>query len=201
MRTQRRNSRVVLLAVGFATLTACGVQPDAFPRDVPVEDRSLSPASDVVTDDASGESRVYLVAPGEVRQLRSVPRQTTSQVGLLAALVAGPTESESTARLTSAIPPDLRILAARPVGSVLYIDVSPEITELSGDGLILAIAQIVLTGVDIDGIETVQITVEGERFPWPRSDGTTTTGLLRIYDYPGLYVWAQPSYPALPLPT
>lgn len=195
--------RVSFLMAASAAIaaTACGVQPDALPRDVPIEDRSLSPAGDVVTDDASGESRVYLVAPGEVRQLRSVSRETTSQLGLLTSLVAGPTESESAAQITTAIPPDLTVLAARPVGSVLYVDLSGELTELTGDGLTLAVAQIVLTGVDIDGIETVQITVEGERFPWPRSDGTTTTGLLRIYDFPGLYAWAQPAYPALPPPT
>jgi hypothetical protein len=192
-----RHLALVTLATG---LMACGVQPDALPRDVPAADRSLSPANDVASDDASGESRVYLVAPGEVRQLRSVPRQSTSQVELLDILAAGPTETESAAQLTSAIPPDVTILAARPVGSVLYVDLSAELTELSGDGLILAVAQIVLTGVDIDGIETVQITVDGERFPWPRADGSTTTGLLRIYDYPGLYMWAQPSYPALPPP-
>jgi hypothetical protein len=196
-----QSMRLIALVTLAGALTACGVQPDSLPRDVPVADRSLSPAGDVASDDASGESRVYLVAPGDVRQLRSVPRQSTSQVDLLNILVAGPTETESTAQLTSAIPPDVTVLAARPVGSVLYVDLSSELTELSGDGLILAVAQIVLTGVDIEGIETVQITVDGERFPWPRADGSTTTGLLRIYDYPGLYMWAQPSYPALPPPT
>ena len=196
-----QSTRLIALVTLAGALTACGVQPDSLPRDVPVADRSLSPAGDVASDDASGESRVYLVAPGDVRQLRSVPRQSTSQVDLLNILVAGPTETESTAQLTSAIPPDVTVLAARPVGSVLYVDLSSELTELSGDGLILAVAQIVLTGVDIEGIETVQITVDGERFPWPRADGSTTTGLLRIYDYPGLYMWAQPSYPALPPPT
>lgn len=189
-----------LLTVSATVAPGCGVRPDALPRDVPVDDRSLSPAGDVVSDDASGESRVYLVAPGDVRLLRSVPRETTSQVGLLNTLVAGPSEAESAAQITTAIPPDLEVLAARPVGSVLYVDLSAELTALTGDGLTLAVAQIVLTGVDIEGIETVQITVDGERFPWPRSNGTTTTGLLRIYDFPGLYGWAQPAYPALPPP-
>lgn len=193
--------RMTVVVVALTVGTGCGVQPDAAPRDVPVDDRSLTPASDVAASDASGESRIYLVAPGDVRQLRSVPRDTGNQVELLGSLIAGPSEAESAAQLTTAVPADLQIIAARPVGSVLYVDVSPELTELTGDGLTLAVAQIVLTGVDISGIETVQLTVNGERFPWPRADGTTTTGLLRIYDFPGVYAWAQPAYPALPLPS
>lgn len=193
--------RMTVVVVALTVGTGCGVQPDAAPRDVPVDDRSLTPASDVAASDASGESRIYLVAPGDVRQLRSVPRDMGNQVELLGSLIAGPSEAESAAQLTTAVPADLQIIAARPVGSVLYVDVSPELTELTGDGLTLAVAQIVLTGVDISGIETVQLTVNGERFPWPRADGTTTTGLLRIYDFPGVYAWAQPAYPALPLPS
>lgn len=199
--TSRLWHRMTSVIAALAVVAGCGVQPDAAPRDVPVEDRSLTPASDVAASDASGESRIYLVAPGDVRQLRSVPRNTGNQVELLSSLIAGPSEAESAAQLTTAVPADLQIIAARPVGSVLYVDVSSELTELTGDGLTLAVAQIVLTGVDISGIETVQLTVVGERFPWPRADGTTTTGLLRIYDFPGVYAWAQPAYPALPLPS
>ena len=48
------------------------------------------------------------------------------------------------------------------------------------------------------GVDAVQLTVDGQRFPWPRGDGATTTGLLRSYDYPGYAVSSQPDYPVLP---
>jgi hypothetical protein len=83
----------------------------------------------------------------------------------------------------------------------LYIDLSADIADLSGDGLLLAVAQLVHTADRIDGIETVQLTVADERFPWPRSDGSTTTGLLRTYDFPGLAVSSQPAYPPSPNPS
>lgn len=199
--TSRRHrmtrSGAVALVLGAVTLAACGIPPDAAPRDVPVEDRSLSPAGDPVIDTADGASRVYLVGPGEPRLLRSVRREASTLQALIETLVAGPTEGESALQLTSALPGDLIVQSTRQVGAVLYLDLSGEITELSGEGLTLAVAQMVVTADDVDGVDTVQITIDGERFPLPRADGTTTTGLLRVYDYWRYIASAQPAYPAL----
>ena len=199
--TSRRHrmtrSGAVALVLGAVTLAACGIPPDAAPRDVPVEDRSLSPAGDPVIDTADGASRVYLVGPGEPRLLRSVRREASTLQALIETLVAGPTEGESALQLTSALPGDLIVQSTRQVGAVLYLDLSGEITKLSGEGLTLAVAQMVVTADDVDGVDTVQITIDGERFPLPRADGTTTTGLLRVYDYWRYIASAQPAYPAL----
>jgi len=130
-----------------------------------------------------------------------VNRDAGTRLALLEAVIAGPTEDESAALFASALPPDTSVNAVRQVGTVLYIDLSADIADLSGDGLLLAVAQLVHTADRIDGIETVQLTVADERFPWPRSDGSTTTGLLRTYDFPGLAVSSQPAYPPLPNPS
>ena len=199
--TSRRHrmtrSGVVAFVLGGVTLVSCGIPPDAAPRDVPAEERSLSPAGDPVIDVADGASRVYLVGPGEPRLLRSVRREASTLQALIETLVAGPTEGESALQLTSAVPGDLVVQSTRPVGAVRYLDQSGEITELSGEGLTLAVAQMVVTADDVDGVDTVQITIDGERFPLPRADGTTTTGLLRVYDYWRYIASAQPAYPAL----
>jgi len=198
--TGRRPSHLRTLALVVAVATtfyACGLPPDAAPRDVPIEDRSLSPAGDPVLESTDGASRVYLLAPGEPRLLRSVRREASTLRSLVETLIAGPTEGESALQLTSAVPGELTVRSTRQVGAVLYLDVSGELTELSGDGLMLAVAQVVVTADDVEGVDTVQITVDGERFPLPRADGTTTTGLLRTYDYWRLIASAQPSYPAL----
>lgn len=196
-RRPRTRSGVVAVGLGVAMLAACGIPPDAAPRDVPVEDRSLSPAGDPVIDTADGASRVYLVGPGEPRLLRSVRREASTLQALIETLVAGPTEGESALQLTSAVPGDLVVQSTRQVGAVLYLDLSGEITELSGEGLALAVAQIVVTADDVDGVDTVQITIDGERFPLPRADGSTTTGLLRVYDYWRYIASAQPAYPSI----
>ncbi|MGA1722316.1 MAG: GerMN domain-containing protein [Ilumatobacteraceae bacterium] len=182
----------------MALVTGCGIRPDAAPRDIPIEDRSL-PASPISAAGASGgNARIYLLTPTEPRQVRSVTRSTGTRDDLLAALVAGPTDGELSLPLSSALPAELEVLSTRSVGSVLYVDLSSAIAELSGSGLTLAVAQIVFTATDIAGVDAVQLTVDGQRFPWPRPDGATTTGLLRPYDFPGYAVSAQPDYPVLP---
>ena len=181
--------------------SACGISPAAAPTDVPVGERSLAIGADTSAGIASGESEIYLVTGNDPRQLRSVNRDAGTRLALLEAVIAGPTENESAALLSSALPPDTSVNAVRQVGTVLYIDLSAEIADLSGDGLLLAVAQLVHTADRIDGIETVQLTVADERFPWPRSDGSATTGLLRTYDFPGLAVSSQPAYPPLPNPS
>jgi hypothetical protein len=187
-----------ITVVAMALVTGCGIRPDAAPRDIPIEDRSL-PASPISAAGASGgDARIYLLTPTEPRQVRSVTRSTGTRDDLLAALVAGPTDSELSLPLSSALPAELEVLSTRSVGSVLYVDLSSAIAELSGSGLTLAVAQIVFTATDIAGVDAVQLTVDGQRFPWPRPDGATTTGLLRPYDFPGYAVSAQPDYPVLP---
>ncbi|MBL6619830.1 MAG: GerMN domain-containing protein [Ilumatobacteraceae bacterium] len=187
-----------ITVVAIALVTGCGIRPDAAPRDIPIEDRSL-PASPISAAGASGgDARIYLLTPTEPRQVRSVTRSTGTRDDLLAALVAGPTDGELSLPLSSALPVDLEVLSTRSVGSVLYVDLSSAIAELSGSGLTLAVAQIVFTATDIAGVDAVQLTVDGQRFPWPRPDGATTTGLLRPYDFPGYAVSAQPDYPVLP---
>ncbi|NBU94643.1 MAG: hypothetical protein EBS20_01920 [Actinobacteria bacterium] len=181
--------------------SACGISPAATPTDVPVGERSLAIGADTSAGIASGESEIYLVTGNDPRQLRSVNRDAGTRLALLEAVIAGPTEDESAALLSSALPPDTSVNAVRQVGTVLYIDLSPDIADLSGDGLLLAVAQLVHTADRIDGIETVQLTVADERYPWPRSDGSATTGLLRTYDFPGLAVSSQPAYPPLPNPS
>jgi hypothetical protein len=187
-----------ITVVAMALVTGCGIRPDAAPRDIPIEDRSL-PASPISAAGASGgDARIYLLTPTEPRQVRSVTRSTDTRDDLLAALVAGPTDGELSLPLSSALPAELEVLSTRSVGSVLYVDLSSAIAELSGSGLTLAVAQIVFTATDIAGVDALQLTVDGQRFPWPRPDGATTTGLLRPYDFPGYAVSAQPDYPVLP---
>lgn len=187
-----------ITVVAMALVTGCGIRPDAAPRDIPIEDRSL-PASPISAAGASGgDARIYLLTPTEPRQVRSVTRSTGTRDDLLAALVAGPTDGELSLPLSSALPAELEVLSTRSVGSVLYVDLSSAIAELSGSGLTLAVAQIVFTATDIAGVDALQLTVDGQRFPWPRPDGATTTGLLRPYDFPRYAVSAQPDYPVLP---
>lgn len=184
---------VVLLA-----LTACGIQPDAAPRDLPEEERAVAIGVTPSGSDAAGANRIYLVAPGQERLLRAVPREATTRAELINVLLAGPNDDELAEQYSSVIPPETELLSARKQGQVLTINLSAEITELTGGSLALAVAQIVYTASELDGVEAVQLRVENNELAWPTSNTGTTTGPLRIYDYPNAIVTSQPAFPVVP---
>jgi spore germination protein GerM len=199
-----RRSGCTVLAAVFIGSAGCGIAPDSAPRDVAPNERSLTANAVSDGDDAGGTSRIYLVAPSEAGDpslLRSTSRDVASgATPLIKSLLAGPNDVELASRLVTNIPQDTQLLSTRSSGDVLFVDVSPEITELSGDLLVLAVAQIVFTATEIDGVRAVRLRVNGEDQRWPKGDGETREGALTVYDFPGLAQSAQPAYPSVPSP-
>ena len=190
-----RRCGLLALAVGFGF--GCGIQTDSQPRDVPEDKRELRDP-DASTANATGAGRVYLVGPGEQHLLRSVPREAVSRQNLMEVLFLGPNDDELSAQYSSAIPTGTELLSTDSKGNVLVLDVSSNITELSVQGLTQALAQIVYTASELEGVKAVELTVDGAPMAWPKGNGGSTTGALRTYDYPGVAQTAQPPYPAVP---
>ena len=154
--------------------------------------------------EATGQSRIYLVADegseGE-RELRTVLRDVEpaeDPEAVLRTLIAGPNQGEVDAGMSSPLPPSSTLHSARLVASTLNVDLSGEILELPGSALRDAVAQIVFTGSQLDGVRAVRIRVDGRTRDWPDGSGELQTGPLTVYDYPGLAESAQPPYPPIP---
>jgi hypothetical protein len=190
--------RWIRCTLALLALTACGIQPDAAPRDLPEDERAIAIGVTPSGSDAAGANRIYLVAPGEERLLRAVPREATTRAELINVLLAGPNDDELAAQYSSVIPPETELISARKQGQILTINLSAAITELTGGSLALAVAQIVYTAAELDGVEAVQLRVENKELAWPTGNTGTTTGPLRIYDYPNAIVTSQPAFPAVP---
>jgi spore germination protein GerM len=77
------------------------------------------------------------------------------------------------------------------------VDVSSDIFGATGDDLVSAIAQIVLTLAEVDGVERILIVVDGLPQEWPRGDGSLTSEPLTEFDYPGRAASSQPPYPGI----
>lgn len=203
-RSLHRSAFAALAAVvlsATAVVTGCGVSVDDAPRDIATEpDAPTVEASGAVPSEAVGSGRIFLVAggsTGEAARIESVTRDLDDDVGRAAsALIAGPNSDEMSAGLRTSLPAELTVTDARRVGNVVVIDVSPELGELSGSSLILALAQIVYTFDDLEGIEAVSVTVDGDQRPWPDGTGGLTSEPLSVVDYPGLERTSQPAYPA-----
>lgn len=193
--------RSMLAVLLIGTAAGCAIQEDSSPRDIPED--LIGDFGDVATGDAAtGANRIYLLTPpddDEQRRLRAVPRQDSGGTEeLLRSLISGPNADEVEASLGTAIPSELELLSARTVGTRLTIDVSNGLTGLSDDGVRFALAQIVATASEVDGVERVRIQVEGVNQAWPTGDGRLVDAELSIYDYPGFLETSQPAFTALP---
>lgn len=196
--------RVCVIFAAVA-LTSCGIATDDGPRDIPVADQvELGVGTDNAAGAATGTARVYFLSPevtGQSALLASVARDVAeTPTALLTALLAGPNEAEQSNQFRTAVPVGTELLDARRQGFVLRVDLSAEVLELSGQVLITAIAQIVFTAAELDGVRGVKILVAGADQQWPRGSGQLTSTPLTIYDYPGLVPSSQPDYPAIPSP-
>lgn len=195
----------LLLTVAVAVGSACAIQPEAAPNDVPAE-RSGVFGDPSTGDEAAGTNRIFLLAPTdaeEPQRLRAVLRDvpTTTAASVLNSLFAGPNAEERDEQLDTAIPTDVTLRTARTVGEVLTLDLNDVFAELTPDGLRLAVAQIVTTATQIDGIRAVQLRVDGEDRVWPRGNGELTDQALTEFDFPGLVESSQPAFPGTPSPS
>jgi spore germination protein GerM len=191
---------VVLVASG------CGIAPDDGPRDIPAADQvELGVGGDGNAGAAIGTARVYFLSPEVVGQsalLESVARDVSeTPTELMQALLAGPNQTEQSNQFRTAIPMGTQLIEARRQGFVLRVDLSDDVLELSGEVLITAIAQIVFTASELDGVRGVTILIAGADQQWPVGSGKLTGEPLTVYDYPGIVPSSQPDYPAFPSPS
>lgn len=196
--------RAAAVVAATAMLGACSIQLDEQPRDVPVEQRLDLETNDAAAGSSAGATRIFLVAPSEStdrRVLRSVLREVPGDPeSALEALFQGPNEEEATAELSTALPSDLELLSATRIGDIVTVNVTGDLLNVSGEGSILAVAQIVATVTGFDGVNAVRLRVDGQPQTWPGADGELLTGPLTVYDYPALVESSQPAYPGLPTP-
>lgn len=197
------NARPHLRAVAAALIAAvaaagCSVSSDSSPRDIdPGVVEGIG--NDQAGAAAGGSGRIFLVAPAS-DGLLSVARDIDDDpAAAVAALLAGPNNTEFLDDYRSALPIELRVnsVTRRP-GGVVTVDLSEEIQLLSGDVLILALAQIVYSLSEVTGVDAVLITVDGLASQWPAGNNELQSDPLTVYDYPGMEPSSQPAYPAIP---
>lgn len=201
---RRRGVRLWAVTLGVILL-GCGIAPDADPRDIPLDQqRDLVRTDDAAATEGSG-TRVYLLdaaAPGQAALLRSVGRDVPpTATAVLQALLDGPTAGELERRLRTAIPPDTELHSARfSSRTTLTVDLNETIFEATGSELVDAVSQLVFTATEVEGVQQVELRVDGELQEWPRGDGTLVERPLTVFDFPGRVASSQPDYPAVLAP-
>jgi spore germination protein GerM len=201
-----RLRQLVAPALAGLLFAGCGISTDDNPRNIPaVDQEQLGVAADRSAGAATGTARVYLLAPeaaGQSQVLQAVARDVDeTAAGLLTALFAGPNADEMESQFRTALPAGIQLLSTSRRGAVLRVDISRDLLQLSGQVLMAAVAQIVFTASELDGVQSVKILIEGADQQWPAGNGELQSDPLTVYDFPGLVQSSQPAYPAIPSPT
>jgi spore germination protein GerM len=151
------------------------------------------PTSPSVTSNTLASS-VYLV-DDKTNRLVAVHRsrnQTATLSTLIETLLAGPTEAESAAGLTTAINTSPTVNKITIQGSLAIIDLSSSFGEIRGAGEVLASAQVVMTAVSYPGTESVLFTLDGTPTAVPLVSGVLSSAPLTFADYASLLATATP---------
>jgi spore germination protein GerM len=104
----------------------------------------------------------------------------------LDALSQGPTADELAAGLRSALPAAAKVTLLGSPPGVAVLELGEDMTAITGQEQVLAIAQLVLTTTESPAVTAVEFVVSGQQVDVPLSDGTLSTGTVRRSDYAAL---------------
>ena len=185
-RPGRRGLAVLALVVATA---ACGIPTNGGPTAIAksnVPSNLLSPASpttssSTVPPDVAVPGLIFLAAStGTVAPVsRFITVNTTlnaTLTELLAALLVGPTPTESAAGLESFLSGEKTKVTAKVAGGVATVDFTANPIPLVGATQTLAIAQVVFTVTAQPGVTGVVFQIAGVPLDVPTASGATVSG-------------------------
>lgn len=194
----RRAAALVLLLGGVAT--ACGIPADESPRAV--TDQSIPEELDDATGSADGQrtrtvvffsrfddDRGDILVPTERVVPAGGPSGEPTPGTVLEALFAGvEDDSDAGERLVTKVPADTD-LASQPElapDGTLTIDLNSAISGVQSEGAQLAYGQMVCTVTNLERVDQVLFTVDGQPTWPPTGEGVSSDGPLTCTSYANL---------------
>ncbi len=167
---------------------SCGVPAESSPRQIPqsaIPD-ALKPSDTVaVATSASPVERVdlWFVREGQLVSVRHSVPAPTDPTSVVDELLSGPTDSERSSSLRSAIPDAGAVEGVSVRAGKATVKLSTAFSEIPAADQLLAVAQLVLTLTDLRGIGLVEFTVGDAAVLVPLPHGDTSTGSVSRDDY------------------
>ena len=182
---------LALLAVFGLAAAGCGVPTDRTARDLPESDVpfGLLAAEAPTTTTSTAPSRpepvtVFLI--GRDGRLVGVGRQVTSPLSVekvVAELLKGPTSEERRKGLRTGLAPETLVLSTSISDNIANIDLGGPVA--TGTQQLVALAQIVYSATELEGVNGVRFTYQGTRANVLTEQGSTAFPVGRA-QYPSL---------------
>lgn len=182
------------LVAGGLLVAACGAPsggPTTTITEVPygLQQPADSPTSSPVQR-ARSRPFVYLVDDQVLVPVEADPPAGGDTAGTLSAvleeLARGPSETDRSAGLSTALGPDTAVRLDRLEGGVAHIDVSAGDQVPSPPRVPLAVGQLVLSATSVPGVDAVVMTRDGSPVQLPIPGGALTSEPVTAADYAAL---------------
>jgi spore germination protein GerM len=181
-RRRPRAAVVALVAAMTVGVAGCGIPVDRSPSALPrkgVPFGLLQPSARSTTTTSAPSPveapvHIYLITGDGhlIAVSREVPAAQESLTTVLEALVIGPTDTEATAGLETAVPTQTVVLAASVgAGGIATVNLGGTFGELVGQAQIQAVAQIVFTTASLPGTTGVAFELSGKSVDVPVASG------------------------------
>ena len=184
-----RDRRLLLAACTIAfALAGCGVRAESRPNALDPDEVpfGLLDAGPVASEPEQGETPFtvyFLDSEGRlVPALRTRPERTGPNQALRR-LLAGPTVAEAESGLATAIPPGTDARAAVVAGDLVVVELAGSLVEANPADAVAAVAQLVFTVTEPEGVGRLLFRVDGKAVEIPRGDGTLTNEPVARADY------------------
>ena len=178
----RRLAVLGAVAIGALAMSGCTLVPTASsPERIARHEIPFGLLSKTIPGTNYGRVRfitqpVYIVdATGHLAPSSRIVPSPPVLATVLRQLIVGPTQIESFAGYSSALPTNLVLLSASIKNGLGYIDLATPLSRLSRAERILAVGQLVLTAHDAGAAGGIVITVAGELQQSLLPNGTTAS--------------------------
>lgn len=128
--------------------------------------------------------QIFFSRQGRLLPVGTVVKAPVTVSDVLDALLAGPTNAETTAGVQSAISDQTSLLSVHVRSGVAYVDLSAVFSAIGGKDQILAIAQVVFTATEVAGVQSVAFSLAGNSVEVPTGDGTLVQRPVTRADFP-----------------
>lgn len=188
--TRRATPLTVAVAALLLASAACGAPSGSPARTIESVPYDLTasgpPSSATSTPTPSRGPRVFLLRNDRLLAASPVPPTADVRAGATRALqqlVEGPSDSDRTAGLSTALGPEVRLSLADLTDGRATVEIQVGELALGAGRLPLAVGQIVLTLTSVVGVDEVVLTAGGARIAAPLPGGELTDRSLRASDY------------------
>ena len=184
----RSAMKAVLWLLAALSTYACGIPIDSEPRVLEasaIPPEFLEPTTTTQVEEPSAISRTFLVyLVSEEGMLVARERELSPPVTLdkpLLALFAGPTDEEAETGLNSALPAETEILDIElSRDGVLVLNLAEgTLEQIEGELQRSAIAQLVFTVTELEGVDWLWVQIENEPRALPTDEGDLETPVGR----------------------